>query len=260
MLRIVLTCFLALNYSILSFSQEKMDVLYLQDGSVLNAYILKEDSASLTVRLLSGDTLHISFPYIHKIIEDNIAVLEVEKLIERNKIKEPSRFLNGSGFLFNMTQSNIFGNSFPGSPFRPFTIGVDFGLGYWFKHRFYFGTGASVENSSNGNAIFYAEHRLNLQKTITTPYLYVKGAYSLELNSSGPQFTPFVSNYRYTGYRGPAFGGGLGYRIELSNYLLMRLEVGYRYMNLVATESWDDFLSKTNAQIHRVAISIGLSF
>lgn len=253
--------FLALIYCTSVYSQEKMDVIYMQDGSVINAFIIKEDSASMRVALLTKDTLNIAYKFINKIYEDSRSTAYVKELIKRNRPTEASRFLKPKGWLISLNQSTIIGNaSFERSPFRPVSLGVGMSLRYWYARRLSTEFGANIENSISGNFIVFNENRIHFSKNISSPFLFVNGGYSVELSTRGPSFNEFISGYKYSGFRGLMLGAGLGYRIKISNYTLMNLGVGYRYLDLIATERWDGYEVKTLAQIQRIKLNVSLSF
>ena len=254
--------FSGLIYSKAVFAQSRIDVIFLEDGSVINAEILREGEKSMKVLLLTGDTLDLSYSNINKIKEYNWKSKPIDEIVKENRVLEPTRFGSKTGFIMHFTQSSLIGNTSEFyTPFRAFSLGFDLGLGYWIG-PYQVSAGALIENTVNGNSVFYLENKLHLSKKLNTPFMFMRGGYSMEFSSTGPSFSPFTaqSDYDYSGFNGLMIGGGIGYRAKVSNHLFLRFSFGYRYLSLTSTETWLDFSTTTYASLHRIKLNLGVSF
>lgn len=255
--------FLELFYSNSAYAQKRADVIYMLDGSVINAVVLDEGPSSMQVMLMTKDTIELSYDNIDHIRYGNRSIKDIDEIIKNNRPVQTSRFLNKSGFLVDFNTGYLVGTTPSNrSPFRSFSVGAELGFGTWFAHRYYLGAGANAETfvRGSGNAGIFGESRIHFSKGINSPFIKLRGGYLIDLASRGRNYGSGVSNYNYSGFRGPIGELGIGYRVELSNFLLMRFTAGYQYMDLTATETWEAFQSEINSQVHRARIGIGLSF
>lgn len=235
----------------------------MRDGSVINAVVLDEGPLSMQVMLMTRDTIELSYNNIDHIRFGNRSIKDIDEIIERNKPVQSSRFLNKSGFLVDFSTGYLIGVTPSNrSPFRAFSAGAELGVGTWFAHRYYFGIGTNAETfvRGSGSASLFGETRIHFSKMINAPFIQLRGGYLIDLASRGRNYGSGVSNYNYSGFRGPLGEIGLGYRVEVSNFLLMNFSAGYQYMDLTAIETWEAFRSEINSKVHRVRLGIGLSF
>jgi hypothetical protein len=184
------------------YSQNKEDVLYLSNGSILRGKFIENVRGDhVTIEIVGRNTLVIPDSVIKIILVDQNVPTK-----DRENKASPVEMTAGPGFYGGSTNSGGF--TFITSYSFPFRLSTGIGLGIeWFNHQ---------------QIPFFADFRYSFLKGSWSPYAYAQGGYAVPLTKN-----PEGDFNEY--YGGVLAGIGAGMRFNFSKHNAIIFSLGYRY-------------------------------
>jgi hypothetical protein len=183
-------------------AQNKEDVLYLYNGSILRGKLIESISGDhATIEMLGRNTLVIPDSAIKIILRDQvIPPKERENNASRVEMAASPAFYGGS--------TNSGGFTFITSYRFPFRLSTGIGVGIeWFDHQ---------------QIPFFADFKYSFLKGSWSPYVYAQCGYAVPLTKN-----PEGDYSEY--YGGVLAGTGAGMRFDFTKHNAIIFSLGYRY-------------------------------
>lgn len=232
----LLMLFVVLFPCLLSAQPVMEDVVYLNDGSVLRGEIIEmNENESLKIKISGGSVFFI--------------LMEDVDEIKREEVRRP-RYFKQRGYVNYTGLEKLSGEE--GRDATRYQM-VN---GYQFNPRFSAGIGiAFVDYHDPLNAIpIFADIRLKLKKSNTTPFLFLKGGYNF---SVVPDEEFPIDDHR----GGIMLDAGVGLQFEVNDQVGWYFNAGYNIDKMEYEEEiWGNRNSTTSLTYRRVHFGIGLAF
>jgi len=231
-----------------TYAQErKQDVVYLKNGTIVRGQIIEHKFAEYVKIESYGQNVWVfETSEIDKIAKENEIVL-------KQKIAFPKK-----GF-YNITDVGILVGSGSNNLGRALSFSALITNGYKFENRISLGAITGVEVMRIAMAPVLAEFRFDFTTGKTSPFVSLRGGYSLPLTN----FENAANNPTYQG--GYSAGAVIGIRNYLTHNTALLFSLGFRQTELISHSSvwwWEGGRRnvKTVELFNRVEIRLGLLF
>jgi len=233
-------CFLFLTMSVASAQNTMQDVIYLKDNSVVRGIIIEQiPNESIRIQTENGTILSFSIEDIDRIakgIRENSSVTRPQKPYKPRKMYEVKEY-NGFvdvGFTLGIGEYGY-------SRFE-----VSTAHGYRFNPYIFAGLGVGIHYYDDRDLVLpvFANFRYSMLKTMTSPFIDLKGGYSFRLSGvfeDGLYFAPSV-----------------GLRFMAINNVITNFSIGYTYQMLGVYDSTT--VSYISRSAGGVAFKLGVEF
>ncbi|HYW94952.1 MAG TPA: hypothetical protein VE870_05150 [Bacteroidales bacterium] len=231
--------------SAVSFGQNKEDVIYLSNGSIIRGLIL-EDSLKNNVRILNhaGDTWSFS--------QESIDTITREKPFEYNAFMfyKPGIEIELGGSLLARSNNNVIGKSVIPE--------VDLGIGYRFRSGISPGAKVSVAFYEWTEIPLSAVLRWRTSSRSVSPVIFLESGYTLPAEERDDN-----RDYSYSSKGGMHVTAGIGIERILNENSSLILEFSYHYQelkyHLTPLHDWIRERDRTET-FNRLKVSVGYVF
>ncbi len=223
----------------ITYAQEKEDVIYLKNGSILRGKLLSKDSTQIKIETIGRNVW---------VFEQ----AEVEKITSENVFNEKSSWSVSKKGYFNSVDMglNIGKNqaSYSLSMINGYSLDCGLRMGVY----------TGVEGV--GETIFplMASVEYSPLRKRFSPFVILQGGYSFPANYRGGEYDYYYSYSKYKG--GLALRGGLGLHTMLGENFAFSISGGYFYQ--VLTQEYSYYSGKTIYiyEYNRIFLKLGLFF
>ena len=215
-----ITAAVILIYSISLFAQNPVrDVVYLYNGSIIRGNIL-EISENKTLKIESCGNILV------------FEMADVQKITKEEYEPEHSIPVSISNGYINITSFGVLAGPAENSGKTP--LSIETVNAYRFKNKYSFGLGLAMELFEKAHVPVFLDCRYSLARREISPFILVKGGYSLPVGGDPENYTYDYSEHYSKG--GPLMGVGAGLAFRINNFNLITLSLAYRYQQLTTTE------------------------